>query len=142
MSAADAETQAPPDKAEAKPHVDPKRPYEQDRLPARGVLLAVAGAFATVAVAALLVWAFLCGLAWDEAPPPVIAIEATRLEPPAPRLEPTLLGNEPVVRAQGALETERYRWLDAEHTKAQVPVSRVMAILAARGWPDTEEPAR
>lgn len=137
---ADAKPQAPPDKGADKPKTAPPPAFEPDHVPARGALWAVAGMLLGVVISALLVWGlfrYFAGVDQSNFPQ---SIGTQRLEPPLPRLETTLLGDGPLVRARAAIETERYRWLDAAHTRAQVPVSRAMEIVAARGWPDKEAP--
>lgn len=144
---ADAKPLAPPDKGADKPKTAPPPAFEPDHVPARGALRAVAGMLLGVVISALLVWGlfrYFAGVDQSNFPQSIgtqrLEPPLQRLEPPLQRLETTLLGDGPLVRARAAIETERYRWLDATHTRAQVPVSRAMEIVAARGWPDKEAP--
>ncbi|MBE7185717.1 MAG: hypothetical protein INR68_15065 [Methylobacterium mesophilicum] len=140
--AAKAEPQASPEERTSLSTLAPQDRFEPNRVPVRGTLWAAAGLFGGIAVAALVAWGMLALAARLDPPSSAPPLEAQRLEPPAPRLETTLLGEGPLVRAGAAQRIARYRWLDAAHARAEVPVERAMAILAERGWPDKEEAAR
>ncbi|GHD05016.1 hypothetical protein ACFOEZ_01125 [Tianweitania populi] len=115
---------------------------QPDQIPARGVLATMFGLLAGIGVSALLVMGLLFYFAGNRTQPDVPPLVAAQPKPAGPQLEISALGERPALDARAAAELTRYRWLDVEHERAQVPISRAMEMVADQGWPDGEEGGR
>lgn len=112
--------------------------YEPDQLPVHGAVIAATGIFIGIAVTLAIVSGLFSMYGWLQPVAPAEPIQ--RLEQPkvAPSLQTTRQGERAEIEARAQAELTRYRWVDAAHTRAQVPIRRAMEILAKRGWPGTE----
>ena len=107
-------------------------------LPGRGILLAIVGVFALIALAGIAAAGLLHGIETRTRPPSLAAF------PPQHRAGPPLEVDQAAERlaleARARESLASYGWTDRNAGIAHIPVDRAMTILAERGWPDPVEP--
>ncbi len=96
-----------------------------------GLIMAVAVSVIAVAIAGLFV---LLGRfhARDAAGPPLTAQQRALIAPPGPPLQSSPQYD---LASQQAVEDQKlrgYRWLDATHSRAQIPIDRAMALVVGK----------
>ena len=107
--------------------------HETRDLPAKAILLALAGIFGLIGVTGLGVAALLHALSRPPVPDAM---------PAPPRDGPAVITDQAAerqaVEARGAARLQGYGWTDRDAGLAHIPIDRAAALLAARGWPDPE----
>lgn len=129
-------TGAVPASAEAPPAPAPDAEWDHERSDAEAgkiawVMLGLAGAvLATIAaVLALNVW--VLGRQ-GAARPPLTAQQVAAIRPPPPNLQPDPYADITAREADEAGRLAGYAYLDADRTRARIPIDRAMALMAGR----------
>lgn len=112
------------------------RDYERRDVAPRKVVYAVVGLFAGIALSIGIVVAVIA-LVDDGAPPARWALVATDRAPSAPRLQNAPSADRAAIEAAARERISGYRWIDRAAGRAAIPIERAMALMAARGWPDS-----
>jgi hypothetical protein len=109
--------------------------FEPRDVPAGGVVRAVIGLFAGIALSAALVAGLVLLLTPRLGPEQTQAIGDARPGPAGPRLQVDPRRERAAVEAAAAAKLQGYRWIDGPGRRVHIPIDRAMQILAARGWP-------
>lgn len=110
----------------------------------KGIFGFVIGLAVVTAVAFALMWGLAvwqkARLVKEDAPPPVLAEARVKALPAGPLLQPDPEKDMRALRAHEDAILAGWSWTDTSRTRARVPVSRALEIVAARGFPPRTAP--
>lgn len=108
--------------------------FETQDAPPRGVVFALIGVFALIALTAGLMFAMYAGISVTHRQAPATPLERAAEVPPNPRLQAYPKRDLAAVRTEAEARLSGYGWVDKKAGLVHVPIERAMELEAQRGW--------